>query len=307
LKEVMIICNPASAGGRTGKSWPEMAGRLRTAGLDFDLAMTTCAGEAIELARAAVLDGRPLVVAAGGDGTLNEVANGFFVDGERIQGPSRLGMLPMGSGGDFRRTLGIPAELEAAAAVLLAGRARRIDAGKVTCVEPDGGTVVRVFVNIADAGIGGDVSDRVNRGFKLISGEVTFTVAALLTMLSWRNKSMHVVIDGDEVDIVAQQVVVANCRYYGGGMKIAPDAIPDDGRLDVVLVGDVGRLENLRGLRQVRDGTHLGNPKMSHRLARRVEVTSDEVVRLDVDGEQPGAVPAKFEVLPGALEVMCPA
>jgi YegS/Rv2252/BmrU family lipid kinase len=305
LKDVMIICNPASAGGRTGKSWPDITGRLRDEGLDFDQAWTTCAGEAIGLSRAAVREGRSLVVAAGGDGTLNEVANGFFENGERIDSGSRLGMLPMGTGGDFIRTLGIPSELEAAAATLKAGKTRRIDAGRVTHATADGGTAVRMFVNIADAGIGGDVTDMVNRGFKLVNGAVTFSVAALLTMLRWRNKPMHVVVDGDEFDLVAQQVVVANCKYYGGGMKVAPQAIPDDGRLDVLLVGDVGRIENLRGLRQVRDGTHLSQPKMTYRTASRVEVTSSELVRLDVDGEQPGTVPALFEVVPGALDVVC--
>lgn len=308
MKDTLIIVNPASGGGRTGRGWAATASLLRDAGLDFDTAMTSCPGEGVELSRQAVLEGRPLIVAAGGDGTVNEVANGFFKRGEAVATTSRFGVLPTGTGGDFRRTMGFPLDVGEAAAILVAGRTRRIDAGRVTCTRAGGEQVVRYFVNIADAGIGGDVVDRVNNGRRLINGEVTFTVASLLTLLRWRNKPMTVVIDGAPRELVAQQVVVANCQYFGGGMWVAPRAIPDDGLLDVVIAGDLGIWENLRGLGEIRRGKHLdgGHPKISHTLARRVEVSSPELVRVDADGEQPGMLPAVFEVLPGALEVVCP-
>ena len=251
-------------------------------------------------------DGRAAVVAAGGDGTIHEVVNGFFEGSERIASPTRLGVVPMGTGGDLRRTLGMSRDAGEAARALVAGRVRRIDAGRVTCAGPGGETVVRHFVNIADAGIGGDVADMVNGGFKVINGELTFTIAALVTLMRWRNRPMHLVVDGDERDVVAQQVVVANCEYYGGGMRIAPAAAPDDGLLDLVIVGDVGRLENLRLMGKVRTGAHLPHPKMEHRLVRRVEVTSPRRVGVDADGERPGSLPAVFEVLPGALELLAP-
>ena len=308
MKDVLVIVNPASAGGRTGRGWPAVAARLRDAGLDFDTAMTSCRGEAIELSRLAVREGRPLIVAAGGDGTINEVVNGFFATGEPAVGP-RLGILPTGTGGDLRRTLGFPVDVGAAAAVLLAGRVRRLDVGRVTCALPDGGTVVRHFLNIADAGIGGEVVHRVNSGSRMVTGELTFLLASVRALLRWRNKPMRIVIDGGEPrELVAQQVVVANCQYFGGGMRVAPTAEPDDGLLDVLVAGDLGIVENLRGLGKIRSGTHLEehNPKLSHVLARRVEVSSPELVRVDVDGEQPGQLPATFEVVPGALEVVCP-
>ena len=308
MKDTLIIVNPASGAGRTGRGWSEVAGRLREAGLDFDFAMTSCSGEATELSRLAVGEGRHLIVAAGGDGTINEVANGFFQDREPVATESRLGILPTGTGGDFRRTLGIPRDPDEAAAVLSAGRTRRIDAGRVTCTSADGASVVRHFVNIADAGIGGDVVHRVNNGRRVINGEVTFTLASLLTLLRWHNKPMTVAIDGERRELIAQQVVVANCQYFGGGMRVAPRAVPDDGRLDVVIAGDLGMWENLRGLSEIRKGTHLdsGHPKIFHALASRVEVSSPELVRVDADGEQPGLLPAVFEVVPAALEVVCP-
>jgi len=308
VKDVMVICNPASRGGRTGRGWPEVAAGLRAGGLDFDFAMTTCAGEATELARAAVAEGRPLVVAAGGDGTVNEVANGLLGAEAPDRASPRLGVLPTGTGGDFRRTFGLPSEAREAAGVLKAGRSRRIDAGRVSCVAPDGGRCVRYFVNIASAGIGAEVMAHVSRGRRVVNGEITIQLASVAALLRWRNKPVVVLIDGSRHQLVAQQVVVANCQYFGGGMRVAPRALPDDGLLDVVIVGDVSLTENARRMRKFRDGTYLdeNNPKVTFARARRVEVSSAQVVRVEADGELPGAVPATFEVLPGALELVVP-
>lgn len=308
MRDVVIILNPASAGGRTGRGWPRVAARLRRAGLDFDAVLTDRRGAAVELARAAVREGRPVVVAAGGDGTVNEVANGFFEGDEPISTVSRLAVLPMGTGGDFRRMWGLPKEVEAAAAIILGGRVRRIDAGLVKCATSRGVTARLAFVNIADAGIGGEVVDRVNRGFRLLGGTVTFAAASVLTGLRWKNKPMRAVIDGVTTDLVAQQVVVANCRYFGGGMMIAPAAVPDDGLFDVIVAGDLGTLEGARALLRYRRGTHLemGSAKFTHQRARRVELSSPERVLLDVDGEQPGVLPATFDVVPGAIEMVVP-
>ncbi|HSR25646.1 MAG TPA: diacylglycerol kinase family protein, partial [Candidatus Eisenbacteria bacterium] len=286
IEDVLVVVNPASGGGRTAREWPQAAERLRAAGLRFDAALTTRPGEATGLTRRAVRESRSAVVVGGGDGTINEVVNGFFDGCDRIGGDTRLGLLPMGTGGDLRRTMGMSRDLDEAARVLVAGRTRRIDAGRVTCAGPGGETTIRHFVNIADAGIGGDVADMVNGGFKVINGELTFSIAAALTLMRWRNRPMHLVIDGDERDLVVQQVVVANCRYYGGGMEIAPGAVPDDGLLDLVIVGDVGRLESMRLMGRVRHGAHLPHPKLEHRLVRRVEVSSPQRVGVDADGER---------------------
>lgn len=307
MKDVLLVVNPASCGGRTGRDWPSIEPRLRRVGLQFDVTFTSRPAEATDLVRQEVKAGRPVLVAVGGDGTINEVANGFFERGEALPTASSLGVLPIGTGGDFRRTFRLPADLEEAAAVLVARRSRRIDAGRVACTLPDGRGTVRHFVNIADAGIGGEVVERVNSGRRLINGEVTFLLASALTLLRWRNKPMRVVIDDEVRELVAQQVVVANGQYFGGGMRVAPRAVPDDGLLDVVVAGDLRMLDNVRGMGHLRRGTHLdrGDPRISHRRARRVEVSSPETVRLDVDGEQPGLLPALFEVMPSALDLVC--
>jgi YegS/Rv2252/BmrU family lipid kinase len=239
---------------------------------------------------------------------VNEVASGFFEGGEPVPTRSRMGVLPLGTGGDFRRTFGIPRDVDQAAGALARGRCRRIDAGRISYRRRDGSPAVCHFVNIASAGIGGDVVHRVNSGFKLISGEITFTLASALVLLGWRNKPMRVVVDGELHELVAQQVVVANCQYYGGGMRVAPRAVPDDGLFDVVIAGDLGLLENARLLGPIRRGAHLemDHDKITYRTARRVEIASSENVRIDVDGEQPGVLPATFEILPAAIDLVVP-
>lgn len=305
---ILFVVNPASAAGRTGRDWVATTQILKAAGLEFDSAMTSGPEDATAIARRAVKESRPVVVAVGGDGTLNEVVNGFFENGEPIPTKSRLAMLPQGTGGDFRRTLNIPLDITAAAKVIASGVPRRLDAGRVTFKTAGGGSGVRHFINIADAGIGGEVVHRVNAGSKRL-GAATFTLTSLMTLFQWKNKPMSVVIDGAPHHMVAaQQVVVANCQYFGGGMRMAPTASPTDGWFDVILIGDVGAVENLRGLGKIRSGKHLeeGNPKFEAINGKRIEVSSPAEVRIDVDGEQPGILPAVFEMQQSAIEFIAP-
>jgi diacylglycerol kinase family enzyme len=163
-------------------------------------------------------------------------------------------------------------------------------------------------VNVADTGIGGEVLERVNGGLRVVNGEITYALAAALTLLRWRNRPMHLVVDDQAFDLVAQQVVVANCEYFAGGMRVAPAARPDDGLLDVIVAGDLGLIENLRAMRKIRKGTHLDdrNAKIRHFHARTVQISSPTPLRVDADGELPGMLPAVFEAMPGAVELVCP-
>jgi YegS/Rv2252/BmrU family lipid kinase len=308
VSDTVIIVNPASSGGGTGRRWPKIADRLSSSGLDFEVKMTSRPQQAVEIARREVQASRPLVVAAGGDGTINEVVNGFFQSGRPLPTSSRLGILPLGTGGDYRRTFSLPAEPEGAVQALLRGIPRRIDAGLATFRGHDGSQVTRHFINIADAGVGGDVVDRVNRSRKRLGGDATFMLAALVASARWKNKPMQVTIDDLVRNLVAQQVVIANGQYFGSGMRIAPMAQPDDGFFDVILVGDVSMVENLRGLSKIKAGRHLeeANSKLELFRGKRVAVESPEPVRIDLDGEQPGFLPASFEIEPAAIELMTP-
>ena len=303
------MVNPTSAGGRAGKEWIGIENWLATTGLPYEARLTTRAHEATEMAQAAVRESRPVVVAVGGDGTLNEVVNGFFHNGAPIPTTSKLGMLPLGTGGDFRRTLRIPLDPKEAVQVITTGTPRRLDAGCATYAAPDGSTAVRHFINIADLGLSSDVAQRVNTGSKRL-GAAAFTLTSALALLAWKNKPLTVVVDGNQFDIVAQQVVIANCQYFGGGMRMAPSAKPTDGVFDVILIGNVGKIETARQMGNIRNGTHLDdhNPKIQLMYGKRISVSSKSNARVlvDLDGETPGTLPALFEIQPGAIEFIAP-
>ena len=297
-----------SGAGRAGREWSVVEGWLPSSGIPYESVFTTRPLEATEIAQRNVLASRPVVVAVVGDGTLNEVVNGFFHNGAPIPTTTKLAMVPLGTGGDFRRTLRIPIDHRQAVDVVKTGLVRRLDAGAVTYTTEDGGTAVRHFINIADAGFGGEVVHRVNHGSKRL-GSMTFVVGGALSMLSYSNKPMTMVIDGQTHEIPkTQQVVIANCQYYGGGMHIAPTASPTDGVFDVVVIKDAGRIETLRGMNDIRSGKHLeqSNPKMELMYGKRISITSTARIRIDVDGEDPGYLPALFEIQPGAIEFITP-
>ena len=298
-----VIFNPSARGERAKR----FRRHLDEIAVESTLKLTTAPGDARRLAAEAVDEGFEIVVAAGGDGTLNEVVNGFFHNGAPLPTASRLAMLPLGTGGDFRRTLNIPLDPRAALQVLQTGIPRRLDAGCVSYQAPDGSTGVRHFINIADAGLGGEVVHRVNNGGKRL-GTLSFKVASFMALMNWKNKPMNIVVDGVSHDLKAMQVVIANCQYYGGGMRMAPTASPTDGVFDVILVGDAGKIETIQGIGTMTRGAHLDehNPKMQLMYGKRISVTCSEKVRIDLDGEEPGFLPALFEIQPSAIEFITP-
>jgi len=281
---------------------------LPSSGLPYEVAFTTRANEATEITQRNVLASRPVVVAVGGDGTLNEVLNGFFRNSAPLPTSTRLAMVPLGTGGDFRRTLRIPSDTRQAVEVLRNGLVRRLDAGCVTFQTEDGGTSVRHFINIADAGLGGDVVVAVGNGTKMF-GSLAYRIGGLRALMRYKNKQMTVDVDGILHDLKkAQQVVVANCQFYGGGMQMAPSASPTDGVFDVILVKNAGKIETIRGMNDIMSGKHLDqhNPNIELMYGKRISVTSPEKVRIDIDGEAIGFLPALFEIQPGAIEFITP-
>ncbi|TMC49753.1 MAG: diacylglycerol kinase family lipid kinase [Chloroflexi bacterium] len=304
----VVIVNPASAGGRTGRRWPEVHRCLEGAGVAAEVRVTTAPGQATELARAALGEGCDRVVAAGGDGTLNEVLNGFFdaATGEPVAPGARLGMLPSGTGGDFRRTARIPLDPGAACALLASGQVRRVDIGRIE-FHGEGVPGPRHFVNIADCGIGGEVVTRVNRSGKRGGGRSVFLYHSLAALMAYRPRPARVEVDGDILQSTVHNVVIANGRYFGAGMLVAPQASIDDGMLDVVIFEPKPRLRSLREMPRLYRGEHIGRPGVEVRRGRRVTVTSlGEPLLFDVDGEQVGRAPATVSCLRAALLLCAP-
>jgi YegS/Rv2252/BmrU family lipid kinase len=301
----VAVVNPASGAGRTGRRWPELRRALAAAGVDVEERLTTAPGAATELTRAALRDGCERVIAVGGDGTLNEVVNGFLDgDGAPVAPGAVLSLLPSGTGGDFRRTAGIPAETAGAVAVLAAGHSRPVDVGRLTL---DGGPA-RHFVNIADCGIGGEVVARVNRSSKRAGGTATFLWHSLASLLVYSPRAARLEIDGAVEEGRFQNVVVANGRYFGGGMCVAPGAELGDGLFDVVLFGDLPRVRSITGIRRIYAGTHIGRPGIRMVRARRVRVVPLEQPPLsfEMEGEEVGPAPATLTLLPGVLRLCTP-
>lgn len=308
----LVIVNPTSAHGATREAWPGMASDLGRHFGPFAVAFTAGAGDAAVIAEREARAGRPLVIACGGDGTVSEVVNGILRSGADAE----LGVLPSGTGGDFRRTLGVPTRPADAARALREGAARRVDVGRVTFEGEAGGRESRYFLNVASFGMGGDVIRRVKRqtwlgasGPRLLGGRLSFAAAAAQSALVFERPAARVSLDGGaESQISVTNFAVANARFFGGGMKIAPEAKLDDGLFDVVAVGDLGALAIFKHSYRLYLGTHLGLRDVRHALARRVSARpadSGAGVSLEVDGELVGRLPAEFEILPRALRVRC--
>jgi diacylglycerol kinase (ATP) len=295
-----MIVNPAAAGGKAARQWPAIADAARRYGLDVDVRLTERQGHATALAADAAAEGAGLVVAVGGDGTVSEVAAGL--SGTETE----LAVVQRGSGCDFIRTFGISKQTDRALEVAAHAPARSIDMGRITFAGRDGSEQTRLFVNVASAGLTGVAADRVNHRGKPLGATVAFAWAAVTTFVSYRNSPFTVEIDDERIEQVCNNAIVANCRYFAGGMKILPEADPADGRLDVLVWGDVSKADLALNLHKLYRGTHVTHPKATIRRARRVVITPQSPLPVEADGEQPGLTPATFEVVPSALRLRAP-
>ena len=293
----VVIVNPSSASGSTGEAWPQIASDLRSHFGSFRAVFTRHRGDAATMASEAARKGAKLIIACGGDGTVSEVANGILSSGKDAE----LGIMPSGTGGDFRRTLEIPSRSRDAARVLRIGRSVRIDVGRVSYTDQNGADATRYFVGVASCGMSTKVIERVK------TDEVSFVSALLKTAM--RNAPVRLVVqldDSHERHLVVSNLCIANARYFGGGMKIAPDAKLTDGRLDVISIGDLSAMKIFTSAPRVYTGSHLSMPEVSHALARKITVRASDrnaEVALEVDGELPGRLPATFQIIPDALRV----
>lgn len=291
MAHTVVIVNPQAGGGSLGRRWVEVSEILRRELGSFDDARTESGGDATRLAAEAIAGGAETVVAIGGDGTINEVVNGFFADGASAGGCA-LGVIPFGTGGDFRKTVGLSRDLATAARVVADREVQTIDVGKLEYTGDDGGTQTRMFANIASFGLSGEVDELVNQSSKRLGGRLSFMLATARAGMRYENQRVSLRFDDEpsSTDMTISTVAVANGRYFGGGMKVAPDAELDDGVFDVVAIGDMSLMDFVLHGHKLYRGTHLGHDKISCRRARVVaaEPLGDEAVRLDVDGETRG-------------------
>ena len=303
----LLLVNPRAGAGRARSRLPALLEALGEAGASYELYMTRGPGDATERVREALASGRFAGVAVvGGDGTLSEVTNGFFDErGEPVAPSAWLGPLPVGTGGDFRRTLGIARSPAVMVTRMLWARPRPVDVGWLSYREPSGRPAARAFLNIASFGVAGLVDRYVERGPKWLGGTAAFAIGTARGLLRYRPRRVRIQLDeGEPFEVSMLDVAVANGRYFGGGMQVAPMARIDDGLFDVVVLAPEGIKETLALAPALYRGGLLSMPGVRCERARRVRAEAADwggPVLLDVDGEVPGMLPATFEVRPGAL------
>jgi YegS/Rv2252/BmrU family lipid kinase len=291
--------NPASGGGRTGRHFDRIARAVKDSHGDFQAVFTSRRGEAVDIARDAARGGERMVVAVGGDGTASEVVDGLTGAGRVVEPELLFGCIPHGTGGDLRRSLGWPGTPEEAARALAVG----------VTVTHEGTRQQRHFVNVSSFGVSGRVVRELARGGRLGSGKLTYTLASARALLGYSDQPVRWRVDGGEwTEERITALAVCNGRYFGAGMMVAPEARMDDGLLDVTVWKGLGFTDFLTKRRMLYDGTHVKLPNTRCLRGRLVEAEAMEgaEVLLDVDGEQPGRLPARWTLLPGALRVRVP-
>ncbi|WBL35056.1 diacylglycerol kinase family lipid kinase [Tepidiforma flava] len=304
LDRPFFIVNPASGGGRTRNRVGALIDAIERAGLEADCAFTTRPGEGIDIAREAIGAGRTFLVACGGDGTVNEVVNGVMAEGaaERV----KVGTIGMGTGKDIAKCLGIGRGARALRAIAQ-GEERRVDIGKVTAIGEDGQEQVRYFLLEASAGWVPEISQSTPRWLKRLGDTAPYVIMTVVKMLGPMGRSFTLRIDGREFDGRYNTISVHNMELWGGDLVAAPGAAPDDGLFDVIRWGDLGRREVLRAVDgQRKGGVHLEMEGVDRHPARVVELSSPKPTRLDLDGEMGGYLPARIEMLAGAIRFAAP-
>lgn len=293
-----VIVNPVAGAKSTRRLWPKIDRLLKHVGLSFDAQFTEGQGHAVELAREAAGDGYRYVVAVGGDGTVHEVANGIMESsGAR---DTTLGVISTGTGGDFVRSIGVPRQYVPACSALMSRHRSRIDVGVVEFMNK-GQKLRRFFVNAAGLGFDAAVAESTERLPKYFGGTIPYVFGLVRTLAGYRNKNV-VLRMGDTIEkLRIVTIVVANGGYYGGGMHVAPDADLRDGRLDLMIVKDMGKIALLKAFPRVYQGTHVTHPSVSMSKLSEIVIDTSEPVLVHADGELVGEGPASFHILPGAL------
>jgi len=298
---VKVIVNPVAGAYSTRRKWPIISKLLKRIGLSFDFEYTEGVGHAIELARAAASDGYRYLVAVGGDGTVNEVANGILHSTGATS--TALGIVSTGTGSDFVRSVGISRDYATACSTLTSSRRLSIDVGVVE-YQSKGQTLRRFFVNAAGVGFDAAVVEKTERLPKYFGGTIPYLAGLVRTLFSYKNTSVVLNIESEVETGRVLSVVVANGSYFGGGMHMAPQAELSDSLLDVVIVGDMGKFELLKALPTVYKGTHIYHPKVRVKKAVHITIESPEPMLVHADGELLGECPASFWLMPSALSIV---
>lgn len=308
-RSMELVVNPAAGGGRSGRMLGEFSRALGAEGFAVTVHRTSGKAQLAETIRSLVERGAPCIGVMGGDGTFHDAMNALLRDDGSVMptGDTSFAVVPAGTGSDLAsRGLGIPTVSAALARWLSVAAPRPFDLGLLEYLDRSKVRAEMLFTNIASCGISGRVDELVGAGPRWLTGKASYLVATGRAIAGWRHRVMRVRVDGEVLhEGKAMTFAVCNGRSFGGGMIIAPDADLSDGLLDVVGLGDMGLADVLQNFPKIYQGTHLGAPKVVSGRGRVIDIEStDGDVPLDIDGEPPGTLPARFTVLPGAVRVL---
>jgi YegS/Rv2252/BmrU family lipid kinase len=301
MRKWLVIVNPNAGNGKGKKDWEKISALLDKEGLPYVVRFTERKGHAIIIAHESIATGFRKIITVGGDGTLNEVVNGVYSNKTIPAKDISLALIPVGTGNDWGRMFGIPLDYEKAIKIIKENKLMLHDVGLVSYYD---GTIKkdRYFINIAGLGFESVVVRRTNiQKDKGHSGKLIYFYNLLMSLLSYKNTRAEIVIDGEKTIADVFSINVGNGRYCGGGMRQTPDAVPDDGFLDVTIINGMGKIEIIRNLKILYDGTILSHPKIDGYRCKNVKVNSESVIYTEADGESLGHTPAEFSIIPAGI------
>lgn len=298
------IVNPNAGNGKGGKDWDRISDILTNNGIRFEKKSTGRKGQATEFTRDLIARGYRKIISIGGDGTLHEVINGIFTQDQCAPRDITLGIIPVGTGNDWGRMFGIPLIYEGAVQVIREGKQMLHDIGVIDYFNAEE-KARTYFINIAGLGFEAVVVKKTNRQKdKGMSNKAIYFYNLLSSLISYRNTPVEITIDGRISRAKVFSINVGNGRYCGGGMRQTPDAIPDDGLFDITVIKEMGRIEIIRSLQLLYDGTIMSHPKVDGYRSTNLKVTSESVVYIEADGESLGHTPVEFSIIPAAVNII---
>lgn len=302
--EWFVIVNP-NAGRRKGeKDWLEIAALLNEAGIRFTNVFTEHPNHAVKLARKYIENGYRKIIVVGGDGTLNEVVNGVYTQKKYPPKGITLAMISVGTGNDWGRSFNIPVGYKEAIQVISNYNTRLQDVGRVNYISQDL-PKQRHFINMAGLGFDAMVAKRTNKVKEQgKGGPFSYIISLFTSLISYQSVKCNVIVDGQKTKVDVFSMSVAICRFNGGGMMQAPDAIPDDGLFDVTIITRVSRFLVIRSVKKLYDGSFLSMPQVKTFRGAKVEIDSDPALFLETDGESLGHTPMNFEIIPLGIRVV---
>ncbi|MFN8210191.1 MAG: diacylglycerol kinase family protein [Bacteroidales bacterium] len=299
-----VIVNP-NAGNRKGqKDWMRISDLFSKEKVEIEAAFTARKGHAVELSKDAIRNGYRKILVVGGDGTLNEVVNGIFTQDTCATTDMTVGLIPVGTGNDWGKMFAIPLVYEGAVKVIKEEKKMLHDVGIVSFHEGDS-KHSRYFINIAGLGFEALVVKKTNyqkdRGR---SSKAIYLYNLLTSLISFKKTMADITVDGTTVNAKVFTVNVGNGRYCGGGMRQTPEAVPDDGLLDLTIIREMGRFEIIKNLKLLYDGTILGHPKVDGYRTKNIKISTDSILYCEADGELLGHTPAEFSIVPGSINIV---